>query len=380
MSKRMVRHFRLEKPLDEGSIPIFHAVNTRDDQEVALKFLPFEMKEDPAARQRFIDEAQAASNLRHPNICAVYEIGESEDGRMYAALEYHEGETLKRRLERGPLPVDQAVDIARQIAAGLTEAHRNGLAHRDLVPANVLVSDDGTAKIIDFGLAKQVSQGGLTQIGWSLGTPEYMSPEQIRGTDDDDRTGDWWSLGVLLYEMVSGRQPFTGANLAGVLTAIQQHDPPPLRESRPEAPPELDPIVSRLLAKAPEDRYRSGDELLRDLGERGGDFGSGASSSAPPSTAPTIASSESASTAPAKDTSEAAPDRTWLWVVLALIAIVVILWLLLAGNADGALLAPTSQGSDVAALWLSAEAEMVVPEAVLASGLFHAASAPFDVA
>ncbi|MEO1366996.1 MAG: serine/threonine-protein kinase, partial [Acidobacteriota bacterium] len=153
MSMKMVRHFRLVKPLDEGSIPIFHAVNTKDDREVALKFLPFELKEDPAARKRFIDEAQAASSLDHPNICAVYEIGESEDGRMYAALEYHEGETLKRRLEKGPLPVDQAIDIARQIAAGLAGAHSTGLAHRDLVPANVLVSEDGTAKIIDFGLA-----------------------------------------------------------------------------------------------------------------------------------------------------------------------------------------------------------------------------------
>lgn len=355
MSKRMVRHFRLVKPLDEGSIPIFHAVNTLDEREVALKFLPFELKEDPAARQRFVDEAQAASNLRHPHICAVYEIGESEDGRMYAALEYHEGETLKRRLERGPLPVDQAIDIARQIAAGLTEAHRNGLAHRDLVPANVLVAADGTTKIIDFGLAKQVSQGGLTQIGWSLGTPEYMSPEQIRGTDDDDRTGDWWSLGVLLYEMVSGRQPFTGANLAGVLTAIQQHDPPPLRDSRPEAPSELDVIVGRLLAKSPEDRYSSGDDLLRDLGERGAGLGAEALPSDRPADQPAARPDEKKpeSSPAATPAGASTPDRTWLWAVLALLATVAILWMLLAGSADGALLIPSREAADLAALCVS---------------------------
>ncbi|MEM1182010.1 MAG: serine/threonine-protein kinase [Acidobacteriota bacterium] len=348
MSTKMVRHFRLVKPLDEGSIPIFHAVNTKDDREVALKFLPFELKEDPAARKRFIDEAQAASSLHHPNICAVYEIGESEDGRMYAALEYHEGETLKRWLEKGPLPVDQAIDIARQIAAGLAEAHRTGLAHRDLVPANVLVSKDGTAKIIDFGLAKQVSQGGLTQIGWSLGTPEYMSPEQIRGADDDERTGDWWSLGIVLYEMVSGSQPFTGRNLAGVLTAIQQHDPPPLSGSRPEVPTALDGLVSRLLAKDPANRYGSAEELLRDLGERGAPLPAAPSSppaSAPRPAPPTTPSADSPTTAPA-----AGSDRRWLWAVLALLAIVTILWLLLAGRADGALLEAGRAHSDWASM------------------------------
>lgn len=368
MSTKMVRHFRLVKPLDEGSIPIFHAINTLDDREVALKFLPFELKEDPAARKRFIDEAQAASNLDHPSICSVYEIGESEDGRMYAALEYHEGETLKRRLEKGPLPIEQAIDIARQIAAGLAEAHRNGLAHRDLVPANVLVSDDGTTKIIDFGLAKQVSQGGLTQIGWSLGTPEYMSPEQIRGTDDDDRIGDWWSLGIVLYEMVSGSQPFTGANLAGVLTAIQKHDPPPLRESRPESPPALDVIVSRLLAKRPEDRYPSGDELLHDLGERDSSLSDAVLTSAP---APSSAAGEtsdaaSATTALPPAGESSGPDRLWLWAVLGLLAIAVILWLLLAGSADGALLTSGNRQVDLAAFEAAADVACSVPVALTA--------------
>ncbi|MEO1086274.1 MAG: serine/threonine-protein kinase, partial [Acidobacteriota bacterium] len=213
-----------------------------------------------------------------------------------------------------------------------------GLAHRDLVPANVLVSDDGTAKIIDFGLAKQVSQGGLTQIGWSLGTPEYMSPEQIRGADDDDRTGDWWSLGIVLYEMVSGSQPFTGANLAGVLTAIQKHDPPSLTERRPEAPVALDRIVSRLLAKNPEDRYDSGEELLKDLGGRGEPLPSTPADAAP--SAPS-AESRAPATSPSATDAElagsAGGSRTWLWVVIALLALVVVVWLLLAGSAGGAL-------------------------------------------
>jgi serine/threonine-protein kinase len=261
-----IQHFRVIEHLGGGAMGlVYRAEDTRDGRLVALKFLPFELKEDPDARERFLREAQAASALDHPNICTVYEIGEADDGRMFAALGFYEGETLKKKLGRGPLPVDETLSIARQLALGLGEAHSHGIVHRDLVPANVLVTENGQVRILDFGLAKMVSGGGLTQIGWSLGTPEYMSPEQIRG-DDSDQTGDLWSLGALFYEMLTGNQPFAGANLAGVLLEIQNKEPDPPSTVREGVPASLDPIVAKLLAKDPSQRYSSCDELLDDLG------------------------------------------------------------------------------------------------------------------
>lgn len=337
MIETTVQNFRVLEHLGGGAMGlVYKAEDTRDGRVVALKFLPFELKDDPEARERFLREAQAASNLRHRNICPIVEIDEAVDGRLFVALEYFAGKTLKKYLESGPLAIDEALDIARQIAAGLGEAHSHGLVHRDLVPANVLVTEDGTVKILDFGLAKRVSQGGLTQIGWSLGTPEYMSPEQIRG-DDTDRTTDLWSLGVMLYEMLVGRNPFVGGNLAAVLTAIQNRTPQPIRESRPEAPEALDGIVALLLAKDPAERYASCEALLADLG------GEGETPRIPdetPTSSAHIGTEEIARPTPEQlaavsvvDDDRASRSRdgipAWVFVLLAVIVLVLIVVLLL---------------------------------------------------
>lgn len=265
MINKTVKNYRILEHLGEQATGwVYRAEDTRDGRHVTLKFLPYELVEDPAAMERFVREAKAASALEHPNIGTIYEIDEAEDGRLFLARAYYEGEALETKLEQGPLPVDEAVALCKQIASGLAEAHRNGIVHRDMVPANVLVTRAGGVKILDFGLAKMVSGGGLTQVGWSLGTPEYMSPEQIRG-DDSKPTTDIWAVGVVLYEMLTGKQPFVGKNLAQVLTAIQQGRPKPLRELRPEVPTALQRIVDRLLAKEADDRYADCEALSADL-------------------------------------------------------------------------------------------------------------------
>ena len=317
MIDTQVRHYRILEHLGGGAMGlVYRAEDTHDGSVVALKFLPYELKEDPEARERFLREAQAASALDHPNICGVCEIGEADDGRMFVALDFHEGETLKKKLERGPLQLTEALDITRQLAQGLAEAHTHGIVHRDLVPANVLVTNGGGVKILDFGLAKMVSGGGLTQIGWSLGTPEYMAPEQIRG-DDSDRRIDLWTLGTLLYEMTSGRQPFEGGNLAHVLLAIQSRDPEPLQQVAPGVPPGLSAIVGRLLSKDPEARYASGEELLADLDSL--------------NDADTPAATEGSA-------GWSLPGPPLLWIALALLLLLLLAFLLAGGSADAALL------------------------------------------
>ena len=176
----------------------------------------------------------------------------------------YDGETLRRRIERGPLPVDAALDIATQIAAGLAKAHRNGIVHRDIKPPNVIVTADGVVKILDFGLAKLVGSAAISAAGSSLGTPAYMSPEQARGDEVDPRT-DLWSLGIVCYEMLAGQRPFRGERAQAVIYAILNERPQPLREIRPETPPEVARIVERLLAKPRAARYATVEEALADL-------------------------------------------------------------------------------------------------------------------
>ncbi len=202
--------------------------------------------------------------LDHPNICTIHEVGETDDGRLYLAMPCYDGETLRKRIERGPLPIDEATDIAQQIARGLSKAHRHGIVHRALKPANLMVTSDGVVKILDFGLAKLAGSAALTRTGSSVGTPAYMSPEQARGEEVDHRA-DLWSLGVVLYEMVAGRRPFRGEHEQAVLFSLLNERPRPLHELRADAPPELERIVDGLLTKEPGDRYPSVDGPLGDL-------------------------------------------------------------------------------------------------------------------
>jgi serine/threonine protein kinase/Tol biopolymer transport system component len=251
---------------------VYKARDTRLARVVALKFLPPELTRDPQAKERFEQEARAASSLDHPNLCTILELGETPDGRLYLAMPCYDGETLRRRIERGPLPVTEAVDIALQIARGLSKAHRSGIVHRDIKPANVIVTIDGVVKILDFGLAKLAGTAAISQTGSSAGTPAYMSPEQARGDEVDPRT-DLWSLGVVLYEMLAGRRPFRGEREQAVVYSILNERPQPLRELRPEVPPELARLTERLMAKDPADRYASVDEPLAELRALAGDPG-----------------------------------------------------------------------------------------------------------
>ena len=262
---RTLAHYRVLEYIGGGGMGVvYKAEDLRLARTVALKFLPPELTRDPEAKARFLQEARSASGLDHPNICTIHEVGETDDGRLYLAMPSYDGETLRRRIERGPLPIEEAIDIAEQIARGLAKAHRGGIVHRDVKPANIMVTADGVVKILDFGLAKLVGAAAITRTGSSVGTPAYMSPEQGRGEDVDHRT-DLWSFGVVLYEMVAGRRPFRGEHDQAVLYGILNETPKPLGEVRPEAPPELERIVDGLLAKDPGDRYPTAEGPLGDL-------------------------------------------------------------------------------------------------------------------
>jgi serine/threonine protein kinase/Tol biopolymer transport system component len=261
---RAIAHYVIREHLGGGGMGVvYKAEDTRLERTVALKFLPPELTRDPMAKARFLQEARAASALDHPNICTVHEVDETDDGQLYLAMPAYDGETLKRRIERGPMPLGEAVDIAIQTGQGLAKAHRQGIFHRDIKPANLIITDDGIVKILDFGLAKLAGAAGLTRAGFCLGTPSYMSPEQARG-DVDHRT-DLWSLGVVLYEMLTGRPPFRAETDQGIIYALLTEEPEPLRKLRPDAPPELEQIVKRMLAKDPDARYPSLEPALADL-------------------------------------------------------------------------------------------------------------------
>jgi serine/threonine protein kinase/Tol biopolymer transport system component len=264
MLGRRIRQYTIRENLGGGGMGVvYKAEDTRLERTVALKFLPPELTRDPVAKARFLQEARAASALDHPNICTIHEVGETEDGQLFLVMTCYDGETLKRRIERGPLPIDEAIDIAKQVAQGLAKAHRLGIVHRDIKPANIMLTGDGIVKILDFGLAKLAGAAGLTRAGFCLGTPSYMSPEQARG-EVDHRT-DLWSLGVVLYEMVTGTVPFSGDSDQAIIYSLLTDDPKLPSTLRPEVPPDLERVLQGMLAKDPGDRYPTVDAALADL-------------------------------------------------------------------------------------------------------------------
>jgi serine/threonine protein kinase/formylglycine-generating enzyme required for sulfatase activity len=257
-----------------GMGEVYLADDTQLGRRIALKFLPPATETDPLAQRRLLREARAAATLDHPHICSVYEVGEA-DGRQYIALQYVEGEPLDVRLRRSPLDLQETLRSAVQIVDALSEAHAHGILHRDIKPANIMVTTRGEAKVMDFGLAKYAAaetevEGGAQTIsalsgrGDIIGTIAYMSPEQARGELLDPRS-DLFSVGVLLYEMVSGQRPFKGASSAAVAAAILTHEPFPLARFDPNTPPELERIVTKLLKKQPDNRYQTAKDLLIDL-------------------------------------------------------------------------------------------------------------------
>jgi serine/threonine protein kinase len=245
-----------------GMGEVWRARDARLKRDVAIKVLPAGLARDPDRIARFEREARAAGALNHPNIVAVYDIG-CDNGTYWIASELVHGDTLRRAIERGPLPAPKAIEIAMQVAAGLAAAHAAGLVHRDLKPANIMVTRDGQVKILDFGLAKQRHDAqdstitDLTDEGVVMGTAGYMSPEQVRGEAVDHRS-DLFSFGVVLYEMLCGKRAFAGASSVEVMNAILKEDPPELPAS---VPPALGRIVRRCLEKEPARRFQSAADL-----------------------------------------------------------------------------------------------------------------------
>jgi len=272
-----VSHYTILEHLGGGGMGVvYKAEDIRLKRIVALKFLPPELTRDPEAKQRFIHEAQAASSLDHTNICNIHEIDETPEGQIFIVMAFYDGETVKKKIERGPLKLDEALDIAIQVAHGLAKAHTSGMIHRDIKPANVMVTHDGVGKIVDFGLAILTGMSRLTRTGTSVGTVVYMSPEQAQGGIVDHRS-DIWSLGALIYEMVTGQRPFKGDYENAVIYSILNAQPEPMTGLRAGLPMELERIVGKTLAKSPGERYQHADELRVDLNRVKREAGQGAS-------------------------------------------------------------------------------------------------------
>jgi serine/threonine protein kinase/cephalosporin-C deacetylase-like acetyl esterase len=265
MIGKTISHYKILEKLGGGGMGVvYKAEDTKLDRKVALKFLPPHLLADKEAEQRFISEAKSASSLDHPNICAIHEINKTEDGQFYIVMGYYTGETLKKKLDSGPLQIDTAINYTTQIATGLSRAHEAGIIHRDIKPANIMITDRDEVKILDFGLAKTSSEPSVTKLGSTVGTVSYMSPEQSKGDAVDQRT-DIWSLGVVLFEMLTGEIPFKGDYEQAIIYSILNEEPTDPKELRPESPLKLEKIVKRALEKNPGDRYSSMDELLNNL-------------------------------------------------------------------------------------------------------------------
>ncbi len=242
---------------------VYKAEDTMLKRRVALKFLPAELARHGDARGRFLREAQAAAALDHPNICAIHEVGEA-DGQAFIAMAFIEGTTLRERIARQPLETGEAVRLAIEIAEGLAEAHQKGIVHRDIKSANIMITDKGQAKIMDFGLAKVAGGPVITTEVKTMGTVAYMSPEQARGEEVDGGT-DIWSLGVVLYEMLTGRLPFLGERETSILYSIVHEDPKPVRQLNPRIPAAVQKVLDRALKKKRSERYASAAEMAEDL-------------------------------------------------------------------------------------------------------------------
>jgi len=265
MIGKTISHYKILEKLGQGGMGVvYKAKDTKLDRFVALKFLPPHIGADDEEKKRFIHEAKAASSLDHPNICVIHEIDETQDGQMFISMGFYEGETLKDKIASGPLKLDEAIDIAIQTVQGLTKAHDKEIVHRDIKPANIMITKDGVVKILDFGLAKLSGQTKLTKSSSTLGTVGYMSPEQAQGSEVDYRT-DIWSLGVVLYEMVTGQLPFKGDYEQAMMYSIVNEELEPVTGLRTGIPMELDRIVIKVLAKYPDERYQHVDEMLVDL-------------------------------------------------------------------------------------------------------------------
>lgn len=270
-----ISRYKILAPLGAGGMGVvYKAEDTRLKRPVALKFLAPQLTRDAAAKERFIREAQAASALDHPNICTIYEIDESSvlqdlplpDGQrqLFISMAYYDGQTLKEKIAGSRLSLAESVEFAVQIAQGLAKAHAHGIVHRDIKPANIMITKDGLVKILDFGLAKLTGASRITRSGMTAGTLSYMSPEQAQNFDIDHRS-DIWSLGVILYQAVTGQLPFGGEYELAILYSIVNEDPTPAFQLTPNLPAELERIINRAMQKPVDDRYASMQQMFDDL-------------------------------------------------------------------------------------------------------------------
>ncbi len=265
MIGKTIAQYEITDKLGEGGMGVvYKARDVKLDRNVALKFLPAHLGDNPEQNIRFMHEAQAASSLDHPNVCTVFDINTTDDDRLYICMAYYEGATLREKLKGGVIPDDEALDIAVQIARGLARAHEEDITHRDVKPANIIVTPRNEVKIVDFGVAKLAQGTGLTRTGTTVGTVSYMSPEQARGELVDHRT-DIWALGVILYQMFAGELPFKGDFENAVVYFILNVEPNPIQDVQPAVPDEITRIVDRALKKDINERYQSMDEILADL-------------------------------------------------------------------------------------------------------------------
>ena len=260
-----ISHYRVVAKASEGGMGVvYKAEDTKLGRTVALKFLAAHLLKDEESRKRFEREAKAAAALNHPNICTIHEIDEV-NGRTFLALEFVEGDSLEKKIERGPLALKEALDIGRQVADGLHAAHQKKIVHRDIKPGNLLITPEGRVKILDFGLALLTEDSRLTQLDTTLGTVAYMSPQQAQGVEVDHRT-DIWALGCVLYEMVCGQRPFKGVYDKALLYEIVYEEPQPLTGLRTGVPVELEFMIGKCLAKDAAQRYQNSAEIIVDLG------------------------------------------------------------------------------------------------------------------
>lgn len=242
---------------------VYKGIDSRLDRHIAIKCLSPQLDMDENVRQRFVIEAKAASRLDHPNICVIYDIGETPDKQLYFTMPFYEGETLKQRINKSPMAAADVLSIATHVGEGLDAAHNEGILHRDIKPANIMLTNDGGVKILDFGVAK-ISGVENTNTGAALGTVAYMSPEQIQG-HRVDRRADVWSLGVILYEMFVGRRPFKGKYTHEIMYSVLHDEAELVSSQLPEAPALLDEIILSALNRDLEKRYQTVSELLKDL-------------------------------------------------------------------------------------------------------------------
>ncbi len=245
---------------------VYKATDTKLDRTVALKFLPPHLSADESAKQRFVQEAKAASALDHANICTIHDIDEDEQGRLFIVMTFYDGQTLKYRLDKGALPLSEAVDTGIQLSRGLARAHEAGIVHRDVKPANIMLTSRGEVKILDFGVAKLSESSDLTKAGSTVGTAAYMSPEQSKGESVDVRA-DVWSAGVLLYEMMTGQTPFEGGYEAALVYAIVNETPSSPTERDASIPQAVSDIVMKCLSKNPEERFSDAAHIAARLDE-----------------------------------------------------------------------------------------------------------------